>query len=81
MSKTHEIRIIHDESRILVKPKRAAEIIDCGLTRIYELMANGELVSFKDGASRKITMDSLRDYVDRKIAAQSQDARQPRGAE
>jgi hypothetical protein len=34
---------------------------------LYELIANRELESFKDGGSRKITMRSIRAHVARKL--------------
>jgi hypothetical protein len=43
-------------------------LLDCGNTRLYELLAQGELVSFKDGKSRKIIVGSIRDYIARRIA-------------
>jgi excisionase family DNA binding protein len=43
-------------------------MLDCGTTRLYELIRAGELETYRDGASRKITTASLRAYVDRQIA-------------
>jgi excisionase family DNA binding protein len=54
---------------LAVKPKKACQLLDCGNTRLYELLAQGELVSFKDGNSRKILVTSIRDYIDRRVAA------------
>jgi excisionase family DNA binding protein len=53
---------------ILIKPKAASELLACSLTRVYELMADAELESFRDGRSRKITLQSIRQYVERKLA-------------
>lgn len=52
---------------LVVKPKRAARMLDVGLTRLYELMSAGELESYRDGASRKITVASIQAYVARKL--------------
>ena len=54
---------------LAVKPKRACKMLDCGTTRLYELINAGRLVSFRDGRSRKITTDSIRAYVAERIAA------------
>jgi len=53
---------------IAVKPRGAAIMLSMGLTRVYELLNAGELVSYHDGSSRLITVDSIRAYVARKIA-------------
>jgi hypothetical protein len=54
---------------LAVKPRRACQMLDCGITRLYELMNSGALVSFKDGGSRKITTASIRAYIDRHLEA------------
>lgn len=43
-------------------------LLDCGNTRLYELLAAGELQGFKDGTSRKITTESIRAYIARRLA-------------
>ncbi len=50
-----------------VKPKKACQMLDCGTTRLYELLAANELVSYKDGRSRKILVSSITAYVKRKL--------------
>lgn len=52
-----------DNERLVVSPKRAAFMLDCGITTLYELMNNGELQSFRDGGSRKVVVASIRKYV------------------
>ena len=46
-----------DAERLVVSPRRARHMLDCGNTRLYELLAAGELDSFLDGRSRKITVE------------------------
>jgi excisionase family DNA binding protein len=53
---------------LAVKPRVAGDLLDCGLTKIYELLQKGELESFKDGRSRKITVDSIRARIARLVA-------------
>lgn len=53
---------------LLVKPKVAWKMLACSNTRGYELLAAGELDSFRDGRSRKITTESIRRYVARHLA-------------
>ena len=61
-----------DEFCLLMKPKTACKLLDCGNTRLYELLAAGELQSLLDGRSRKITMQSVRDYIARRLAESEQ---------
>jgi hypothetical protein len=51
---------------LVVKPKAAWKMLACGNTRGYALLAAGELESFLDGRSRKITVESIRDYIARR---------------
>jgi excisionase family DNA binding protein len=53
---------------IVVKPKTATLFGIGGLTRIYELLNEGQLESYRDGRSRLITVASIEAYVKRKIA-------------
>ena len=52
---------------LVVKPKVAWAMLQCSNTRGYELLAAGELESFLDGRSRKITVDSIRAYIARRL--------------
>jgi hypothetical protein len=56
-----------DDQRIVVGPRRARHMLDCGTTRLYQLLAAGELESFLDGRSRKITVASIKRYVERRL--------------
>jgi hypothetical protein len=56
-----------DDEQLAVSPRRAAFLLDCGITRLYELINSGELDSYKDGAARKIVVASIREYVARKL--------------
>jgi hypothetical protein len=42
-------------------------MLGCGNTRGYELLAAGELESFLDGRSRKITVESINRYIARRL--------------
>lgn len=57
---------------IVVSPRRAQQMLDVGHSRLYELLSQGELQSYKDGKSRKIIVASIKEYVARKLAATSQ---------
>ena len=59
---------LSDDERLVVSPRRAAVMLDCGVTRVYELIASRQIESYRDGASRKIVVASIRAYVARKLA-------------
>jgi hypothetical protein len=53
-------------SPLVVKPRDARLMLGCSHKRIYQLIGRGELESFKDGRSRKITVVSIENYITRK---------------
>ena len=53
-----------DEEPLAVSPRRTAFLLSCGVTRVYELINSGELESYKEGTSRKITMRSIRARIE-----------------
>jgi hypothetical protein len=59
---------LSDHERLVVSPRRAKHMLDCGNTRLYELLKDGELASFLDGRSRKITVESIRALISRRLA-------------
>jgi excisionase family DNA binding protein len=56
-----------DEKRLGVPPKTACEMIGCGLTTLYGLLANEELESYQIGRARRITTESIRSFVRRQL--------------
>jgi hypothetical protein len=56
-----------DVSPLVVKPRGACVLLQCGVTKLYQLLNAGELESFLDGKSRKITTRSIRAYVARHL--------------
>jgi hypothetical protein len=58
-----------EDERLVVSPRRAMHMLDCGNTRLYELLAAGEIESFKDGKSRKITVASIKSLIARRLEA------------
>jgi excisionase family DNA binding protein len=53
---------------LVVKPRIAWKMLSCSNTRGYELLAAGELQSFRDGRSRKITVESIQQYIRRRLS-------------
>jgi hypothetical protein len=58
-----------DLEPLVVRPKVAWKMLACSNTRGYELLAAGELESYKEGRSRKITVASIRALVARRLAS------------
>jgi excisionase family DNA binding protein len=54
---------------LAVPPREAAALLSLGLTRTYTLMRTGELQSFHSGRACRITVQSIKDYVARQLAA------------
>ena len=51
--------------RLLLKPEEAAEVLGIGRSKLYELLAAGEIESVRIGSSRRVPMKGLHDYVER----------------
>jgi hypothetical protein len=60
---------LSNDGPLVVSPRRARHLLDMGNTRLYELLAAGELDSFLDGRSRKITIESIHRYISRRLVA------------
>jgi len=54
---------------LAVKPRVAWQMLQCSNTHGYELLNSGELESFRDGGSRKITVASIKRYIARRLEA------------
>lgn len=59
---------------LALPPKQAFAAIGVGITKGYELIATGDLETFKIGRSTRITTESLRAYVARQLEAQREAA-------
>jgi hypothetical protein len=55
---------------LAVSPRKACILLDCGLTHLFELLKRGELESYLDGRSRKITTRSVHDHQQRLLAGE-----------
>jgi len=56
---------------IAVPPHTAFAAINVGVTKGYELINSGELEAFKIGRATRITTESIRAYVARRLAARN----------
>jgi excisionase family DNA binding protein len=62
---------------LAVSPRHACALLGIGNTRLYQLIHDGELVTYREGRARRITMESIRARVAR-LAGASDKAPQPR---
>jgi len=67
------------ERKRVVNARVACDMLDVGMTRLYELIAAGEVDSYLDGRARKITVASIDRRIARLLAESGHSpARQPR---
>jgi hypothetical protein len=59
---------LDDDERLVVSPRRAKYMLDCGNTRLYELLGAHEIESYLDGRSRKVVVASIKAYIVRRLA-------------
>ncbi|MEJ7743187.1 MAG: helix-turn-helix domain-containing protein [Nocardioidaceae bacterium] len=51
--------------KLLYRPEEAARSLGIGRTRLYALIASGDIASVTIGNSRRISSDALRDFIRR----------------
>jgi excisionase family DNA binding protein len=49
--------------QLLLRPVEAAQRLGIGRTKVYELMASGQLRSVKIGAARRVSATALAEFV------------------
>jgi len=54
-----------DSEKILLRPKRAFELLDIGRSTGYALIASGKLPSVRIGRAVRVPVDGLREWVKR----------------
>jgi hypothetical protein len=58
-----------DPEPLAVSPRQTCSLLNIGITRLYELLRDGELDSYLEGRARRITMESIKRRVARLLAA------------
>jgi hypothetical protein len=58
-----------DLEPLAVSPRQTRRLLNIGNTYLYKLLNNGELESYWEGRSRKVTMQSIRARHERQLAA------------
>ena len=59
---------------LTVSPERAAQMLDLGRTKVFALLATGELPHMKVGRRTLIPVPALHDFVSRHMAEQQREA-------
>ena len=62
---------------LLLTPVEAAKQLSIARSSLYELLLRGEIVSITIGRSRRIPIDALADFIDRKQREQGLDRPNP----
>jgi hypothetical protein len=60
-----------DSEPLVVSPRRARQMLDCSMTRLYELINSGEIQSYRDGKSRKAIVASIKAHIARQLEAEA----------
>jgi excisionase family DNA binding protein len=55
--------------RLMLRPTEAAEAIGIGRSKIYELLAGGDLPSVRIGGSIRVPVDALRAWIAQRLEA------------
>jgi len=58
--------------RILLRPIEVAEAIGIGRSKVYELLASGELPSIRIGSSLRVPVAALRDWIEARTREQDE---------
>ena len=52
---------------LVVSPKRGCQMLDCSMTRFYELLNSGQIQSYREGKSRKAIVASIQAHIARQL--------------
>ncbi|MGY3498011.1 helix-turn-helix domain-containing protein [Bradyrhizobium sp. USDA 4502] len=66
------------EAPLVASPNQAMRAIQVSRKKLYELINTGELESYTEGKSRRITVRSINEYIERRLATEA--ARRGRAA-
>ena len=60
------------DAKLLLRPTEVAEAIGVGRSKVYELLAKGELPSIRIGGSLHVPVNKLRDWIDKKAGERAE---------
>jgi excisionase family DNA binding protein len=58
------LRTRNGMERLLLTPEDAADLLSIGRSKLYELIGDGRLASVRIGASRRVPMSALVEFVE-----------------
>jgi excisionase family DNA binding protein len=64
-------QVIALESPLVATPNQAMKALMVSRSTLYSLINAGDLQSYTEGRSRRITVKSIGDYVERRLAAEA----------
>lgn len=67
---SHPVVSISLDAPYVASPNQAMKVIQVSRRKLYELINAGELDSYTEGKSRRITVQSIDAYVKRRLAAE-----------
>ena len=59
--------------RLLLRPAEAAEPIGIGRSKVYELLASGDLPSIRIGGVIRVPVTALHAWIERQLAARAEE--------
>jgi len=59
------------EVALVASPNQVMKAIQVSRKKLYELIKTGELESYTEGKSRRITVKSINDYIERRLAEEA----------
>jgi len=60
-----------DRKPLAYRPNQAAAALGIGRDKLFALLADGSIESFREGGTRIIPASALQEYIDRRMAAGS----------
>lgn len=58
------LRTANGMEKLLLTPEDAADLLSIGRSKLYELLGDGRLASVRIGASRRVPMSALYEFVE-----------------
>jgi excisionase family DNA binding protein len=62
---------VASETPLVASPNQTMRAIQVSRKKLYELINTGELESYTEGKSRRITVKSINEYIERRLAAEA----------
>jgi excisionase family DNA binding protein len=63
--------------RLLLRPGEVAEVIGVGRSKVYELLAKGELPAVRVGSLVRVPVDQLKEWIQERVVAAADSSPRP----